>query len=383
MILAVIISVGVPLAVLVALRFLQVYRTSATWLVVITVAWGALCTRLAIPFNDRAVEAFGFSTTTVWIAPIVEEILKALVLAVVVRSRHFTWFVDGAVYGFAVGTGFAAIENLLYVEGVGPDAALSTAIARVFSTALMHAAAAALIGVAVGFGKFAGSWRRGIVVLAGTLTAILLHGGFNWLVDEDRSVTGATVVALGGLGVVAGCVLVGTRRQRTWLVANLGVGQGVSTGELRLVATMDDLRAALSPFTDRYGRRDTDLAVELIEVQSRLGLAVRARDLAGDSTPYDGDVFELRGRADELRRELGVFRMSHLRTLVGERLDVEALASTGAVHADLAGRLEAEARDDTVAGSVGGGLWATLSQRTDSPGAVEARDHTSTDEEET
>ena len=41
--------------------------------------------------------------------------------------------IDGAVYGFAVGTGFAMAENLLYVSGT-PDRALGIALARVLLT---------------------------------------------------------------------------------------------------------------------------------------------------------------------------------------------------------------------------------------------------------
>ena len=365
MLLATIISVGVPVLVLVVIRWLQVYRTTATLAVIAMLAWGALCTRLAIPFNDRGVEAFGFDTTTVWIAPVVEETLKVLVLLALVRRRLFTWFLDGAVYGFAVGTGFAMVENLLYVQAGDSTTAVSTAVARVFSTALMHASASALVGAAIGAGKFSTPLRRGGLAIAGWGVAVIVHGGFNALVVEDRSVIGATALAIGALVVVVGVLVAGARRQRHWLVENLGTAQGVSVGEVRLVANMDDLAAALKAFTDRYGRADTDLAVELIGIQARLGLAVRAQGLAGDDGSYDADAVELRNRIDELRRRLGVFRMSHLRTLVGDRLDVEALATSWAMHAGLAARLGEDVERDEAAPAPVGGLWSSLAVRTE------------------
>ena len=50
-------------------------------------------------------------------APILEEILKALILFLLIRSPKFTYFVDGAIYGFAAGISFAVVENWQYIMG--------------------------------------------------------------------------------------------------------------------------------------------------------------------------------------------------------------------------------------------------------------------------
>ena len=57
-------------------------------------------------------------------APVLEEILKGLILLFLVRRASFTYFVDGAIYGFAAGIGFAIFENVEYING-NPGAALS------------------------------------------------------------------------------------------------------------------------------------------------------------------------------------------------------------------------------------------------------------------
>ena len=55
-----------------------------------------------------------------FIAAIPEEIAKVSVIAAIaLRARHFDEPMDGVVYGTAVGLGFAALENLLYVVGAG------------------------------------------------------------------------------------------------------------------------------------------------------------------------------------------------------------------------------------------------------------------------
>ena len=78
------------------------------------------------------------------------------------RRPKFTYFVDGAIYGFAIGIGFAVFENYEYIAG--SSAALNTAIGRVISTNLIHATASAIIGIAFGLARFqhtTGRWPVG------------------------------------------------------------------------------------------------------------------------------------------------------------------------------------------------------------------------------
>ncbi len=91
-----------------------------------------------------------YETLTRITAPIIEEILKALILIYLIQHPRFRYIVDGAVYGIAVGIGFALSENLfIYLPGAG-DAVLVTAISRTLSTSLMHATASGLVGISLG-----------------------------------------------------------------------------------------------------------------------------------------------------------------------------------------------------------------------------------------
>src|SRR5438132_14171420 len=60
-------------------------------------------------------------------APAVEEILKALPLVFLIRTKRIGFLIDAAIFGFAIGTGFALVENLL---SVSPDPRLAGAVGR-------------------------------------------------------------------------------------------------------------------------------------------------------------------------------------------------------------------------------------------------------------
>src|SRR5204863_7152034 len=111
-----------------------------------------------------------------YVAPITEELLKGLVIVALIRAHRIGFLVDAAIYGFAVGTGFALAENLYYLH-LAPDAGLGTWVVRGFGTALMHGGAAAIFGV---MGLTMVERRPGLpAFLPGLLVAILLHAGFN------------------------------------------------------------------------------------------------------------------------------------------------------------------------------------------------------------
>jgi RsiW-degrading membrane proteinase PrsW (M82 family) len=75
-----------------------------------------------------------------YVAPIVEELLKALVIVWLIHANRIGFLVDAAIFGFAVGTGFALVENVYFLE-IAKDAGIGTWIVRGFGTAIMHGGA--------------------------------------------------------------------------------------------------------------------------------------------------------------------------------------------------------------------------------------------------
>ena len=134
-------------------------------------------------------------------APLVEEILKALVLLYFTRQPSFHYFVDGAVYGFGVGIGFAMIENLAYVSAT-PSLAL--AITRVLSTSLMHAMASGIVGLSLG--RLRRTRMRCCPLLIGIGGAVALHILYNNIVNMltgPALLIAAVTIGVGGAGVIA------------------------------------------------------------------------------------------------------------------------------------------------------------------------------------
>ena len=51
-------------------------------------------------------------TLTLYVAPVVEEVLKASFLVYLLRSHRIGFLVDAAIFGFGIGTGFSLVEIL-------------------------------------------------------------------------------------------------------------------------------------------------------------------------------------------------------------------------------------------------------------------------------
>jgi len=129
-----------------------------------------------------------------YVAPIVEELLKAAVVGVLVRTHRIGFLVDGAILGFAVGAGFAVVENLYYQQLV-PDAGLGTWIVRGFGTAIMHGGATAIYTVAT-LALIERVRPRLLAFVPGFVTAVILHSAFNHMFLSPKLSTLAVVVVI-------------------------------------------------------------------------------------------------------------------------------------------------------------------------------------------
>ena len=148
--------------------------------VLAVLAAGAAVAGVAYVINGELLERLdiGFVAYTWYVAPVLEELLKAAILVALIRARRIGFLVDAAIVGFAAGTGFAMVENLLYLK-VAPDAALGVWLVRGFGTAIMHGGATAIFGV-MGLAMVERSGRTGVAAFApGFLVAIVLHSAFN------------------------------------------------------------------------------------------------------------------------------------------------------------------------------------------------------------
>lgn len=132
----------------------------------------------------------GILFAPVFMAPVLEEIAKFLSVRWTVFDRpEFDEPVDGIVYATAAALGFAMTENILYVvDGwTTGGAALGSVIlaGRAVLSVPAHAVFSSMWGYALGWSKGRTGIKPVLMVAAGLLGAMVLHGLFNWLSMEN------------------------------------------------------------------------------------------------------------------------------------------------------------------------------------------------------
>jgi RsiW-degrading membrane proteinase PrsW (M82 family) len=168
-----------------------------------------------------------------FIAAIPEEIAKVSVIAAIaLRARHFDEPMDGVVYGTAVGLGFAALENLLYVVGAGTHWQ-AVAAARAVLSVPLHGALGAIAGAYIASARFGGAlgahkgrrWPRARLFFLAWFIPVVLHAVYDAAAfslrsagrDPANTITGAPAFLLMLLilpGVSFGAVVFAARLAR-------------------------------------------------------------------------------------------------------------------------------------------------------------------------
>ncbi len=139
--------------------------------------------------------AIAFATYSHFVAPLIEEGLKAAALIWLFARNRIGFMIDAAIMGFAVGTGFSLFENIYYLYAL-PDADLGVWIIRGFGTALMHGGATAMFAVlAQSFMERRGGLKP-IWFLPSLLAAAAIHAAFNQFANLPLLGTIAVLVGL-------------------------------------------------------------------------------------------------------------------------------------------------------------------------------------------
>jgi RsiW-degrading membrane proteinase PrsW (M82 family) len=185
------------MCLLAALLYFDSYKLVKPRTVIAVIGCGILVAGLSLVANIFAIEhlAIDFTMFTRYIGPVIEETLKGLVIVALIRADRIGFLVDAAIFGFAVGTGFAAVENLFYLHQV-PDAGLGTWIVRGFGTAIMHGGATAMFAMmALAFEERPG-WAGLKAFVPGFGAAVVLHSAFNHLFLSPKVSTIAIIVVV-------------------------------------------------------------------------------------------------------------------------------------------------------------------------------------------
>jgi len=199
-----------PVPVLIAcFLWLDRYEPSPMWILAVSFLWGAGVATAGAAWVNNALanvlvaQGKPEGLVAVLVAPVIEEGLKAAfpLLLFAFYRKAFTGIIDGVVYCGLSATGFAMVENILYVGGhgfaqgseqgasTGALLALATFIVRVPLSGFAHPLFTAMVGLGLGFA--ARSPRRAVRVLApltGLLAAMTLHGSWNLMAGLAASV---------------------------------------------------------------------------------------------------------------------------------------------------------------------------------------------------
>jgi protease PrsW len=195
MVIALIISVVPVFLFLGALVLLDSYKLITLRAILLAVAAGAAAAVAGYVVNVFLRPGLGLdlSRYSVFVSPVVEELLKAAYIVWLLRRNKVGFVVDAATYGFAVGTGFAFFENLYYLP-IHPNPTIWTWLVRGFGTALMHGGTTAILAmISRTLHNRAPAFRLSLM-LPGLAVAVVLHSLYNQFLVSPLLATGLIVL---------------------------------------------------------------------------------------------------------------------------------------------------------------------------------------------
>jgi RsiW-degrading membrane proteinase PrsW (M82 family) len=128
-------------------------------------------------------------------APVVEELAKATFWIFLISTARVAFMVDAAICGFAIGAGFAVVENIVYLE-VLHESGLGIWLLRGFGTAIMHGGVEAIGAFFSVYLSESRQWHGVRQFAPGLAAAMLLHSLFNQGVLSPASDVVATIAGL-------------------------------------------------------------------------------------------------------------------------------------------------------------------------------------------
>jgi len=154
-------------------------------LIILTFILGGLMVFIAVYLEKYSLNFIKNGTTKIIVWASIEEILKFLAIFILIlNTKIIDEPIDYPMYFIAVALGFAALENFLYLldpEISGTIVGAFTGNLRFLGSTLLHAMSSAIIGSALGLSFYLKRYRS-IYLIAGMISAIVLHSIFNFFI---------------------------------------------------------------------------------------------------------------------------------------------------------------------------------------------------------
>ncbi len=293
---------------LVALVFLDSYKLVKLHEVVGTIVFGALSAVVALFVNSFIAQFIprGMHIMPRYVAPVTEEILKAVIIVYLIRSGKVGFMVDAAIQGFAAGAGFAFMENIYYLQTVGGNSTTIVWLIRGFGTAVMHGGTAAIMATITRNLADRSSVHRAWHLVPGVLTAMLIHSFFNHFPFPPQYMTAVLLLGLPPLMVLV--FRQSEKSTREWL----GVGfdtdatllEAINTGVVSETKVGQYLHTLKSNFPGEL------VADMLCMLKIHLELSIRAKGILlmrehGFETKEEPDIPEKFAELKYLEKNVG------------------------------------------------------------------------------
>jgi RsiW-degrading membrane proteinase PrsW (M82 family) len=289
------------------LRLLDSYKLVALRAILLSVLAGVLAALAGYAINVALRPALGvdFGPYSRYIAPLVEETLKAAFVVYLLRQHKVGFVVDAAIHGFGIGTGFAVLENLIYLS-MHPGAPPWTWVVRGFGTAIMHGGTTAIVAmVSRTLLNRTDAFRLRLVV-PGLGLAVVLHSLYNHFLLQPVLATAVIVLVVPLVSVVV--FQQSERAARGW------VGEGFDTDQ-ELLKAVTGARVSETPLGKYILTLRSHFAPETIVdmmclLRLRAELAIRVKGIlmmreAGFEPPPDPAVKDKLRELRYLERSIG------------------------------------------------------------------------------
>jgi RsiW-degrading membrane proteinase PrsW (M82 family) len=215
------------LLLLVLFVWLDAFKLMSLGEILVLLAAGGVAAIVAYPISGRFLDSLpiGFSDYSRFVAPWIEEGLKALLMILLFRFNRIGYKLDAVISGFAIGAGFSVVENILYLT-MFPSYGTGTWLVRGLGTAVMHGTTLAMLAAiahefaeremreAAGDFDFHLWW-----FLPGYLVAVALHTVFNQF--PDRPLLAMMGAILFAPAAIIALFFFGSAEAERWLATEL------------------------------------------------------------------------------------------------------------------------------------------------------------------
>ena len=280
-------------------------------------AWGGLVAMINQPLHAWLLDSAGLElqTLTRYAAPIAEEVLKAAFLIALIAARRVGFLIDAAVLGFAVGTGFAVVENFVFLQAM-PDAPTSLWVVRGLGTATLHGTTTSIATVVAKGFMDQKQLPLPVSAACGIALAVVIHAAYNHLLLPPMA---ATIVLLVALPLLLMFIFDrGEKAAGEWV----GAGLDSDLGRLQSLVSQEFQTTNFGTyFQELKSRFEGPVVADMVcllrlqlelSVQARVHLMARQ---AGLELPADDDLDETLAEMEFLRRSIGRIGLLALKPL--------------------------------------------------------------------